>query len=111
MPWLPFHNSPFCCCSTPPPPRPPLLLPLPLHSYWCRYWIGAWFELPGYALRRKRYGWAVGTVSAETLYLLAIALLWRVNPVATLWTLVVPFGISSFALMFGNWWVLAWQQC
>lgn len=27
------------------------------------------------------------------------------NRVATLWTLLIPFLLSSFLLMFGNWWV------
>jgi hypothetical protein len=32
-----------------------------------------------------------------------VVLLWRRCWVATLYTLVLPYFISSFALMFGNW--------
>ncbi len=74
-----------------------------LRSYWCRYWIGAWFELPVYAARRKRFDWAARTVRSELLYWAVLALLWRVNHVATLWCFIIPFFLSSFLFMFGNW--------
>ena len=45
----------------------------------------------------------VSCTLAEVAYLGGMALLWRANWVATLWVLVLPFVISSFALMIGNW--------
>jgi hypothetical protein len=38
-----------------------------------------------------------------TIYWVVMGLLWRRNPVATLYTLMLPYLITSFALMFGNW--------
>ena len=39
----------------------------------------------------------------QLMWLCAVTTLNRVNPVATLWTLIIPYFVSSFALMFGNW--------
>lgn len=43
------------------------------------------------------------SVTTELAYLTAVRLLWQYNHVATLWVLVLPFLVSSLALMFGNW--------
>ncbi len=75
----------------------------PTRSYWLRYWVLAWVELPLYALRRRRWG-ALGTCLATELgYFAALRTLWLLSPLATKWVFVVPFFLSSFALMFGNW--------
>lgn len=84
-------------CRAPPHPTPPR------RRYWCRYWLGAWVELPLYALRRKRYAWCAAAAVSAAAYWAVVAALWRLNPVATTWVLLVPFALSSFALMFGNW--------
>ncbi|KAL6753173.1 fatty acid desaturase-domain-containing protein [Haematococcus lacustris] len=72
-------------------------------GYWCRFFVGAWLELPLYAARRKRSALSLSTLASEVLYWLLGAWLWRRNTVATLWTLVLPFLLSSFLLSFGNW--------
>ncbi len=84
-------------------PLPPCIDVFCCLRYWCRYWIGAWFELPAYALKKQRYEMAATTISSEVLYWGVLSVLWRVNPVATLWCWVIPFLLSSFLLMFGNW--------
>jgi len=48
----------------------------------------------------------VRTVSSIAAYWACIALLWQRNAVATLYTLVLPYFLSSLLLMFGNWWVV-----
>ncbi|KAG2450768.1 hypothetical protein HYH02_004605 [Chlamydomonas schloesseri] len=72
--------------------------------YWIRFWLCTWVELPAYALRKGRLGQAAGCAACALGYWVAVVGLWRhVNPVATLWVLLVPFFVSTFALMFGNW--------
>ena len=77
-----------------------MLLPC---SYWLRYWIFAWGELPLYAARRRRWRELAACLAAELAYLGVVRALWLFNPLATKWVFVVPFFLSSFALMFGNW--------
>ena len=61
-------------------------------------------ELPAYALRKGRLAEAAGCAACAMGYWAGLLALWRhVNPVATLWVLLVPFFVSTFALMFGNW--------
>ena len=45
----------------------------------------------------------VSCTLAEVAYLGGLVLLWRANWLATLWIFVLPFVVSSFALMIGNW--------
>ena len=78
----------------------PWLLPC---SYWLRYWVLAWGELPLYAARRRRWRELAACLAAELAYLGVVRALWLFNPLATKWVFVVPFFLSSFALMFGNW--------
>lgn len=46
---------------------------------------------------------------AESAYCAAMLALWRHNRVATTWVFLVPHVVTSFALMFGNWY--ASLQC
>ena len=39
----------------------------------------------------------------EATYWGAIRALWALHPTATLYAFLLPFCVSSFALMFGNW--------
>ncbi|GLI64976.1 hypothetical protein VaNZ11_008384 [Volvox africanus] len=71
--------------------------------YWVRFWLCTWIELPAYAARKGRHAQAVLCTICAVAYWVALAGLWRLNWVATLWSLVVPFFVSTFALMFGNW--------
>lgn len=71
--------------------------------YWFRHAVGAWVELLVYALRRRRFLLLGECLCMESAYILAVYMLWQWRPVATLWTLVLPYCLSSLALMFGNW--------
>lgn len=68
-----------------------------------RYLVGIWLELPLYAMKARRWGMAGQCLSMELLYFALVTALWHLNTAATVWTLVVPLVITSFALMFGNW--------
>ena len=43
------------------------------------------------------------SAAAETLYFGIVYMLWRWQPVQTLWVFILPYIITSAALMFGNW--------
>lgn len=60
-------------------------------------------ELPLYTLRTGRHAEAAAMLASEAAYLLAVLAAWRYNPVGATWVFVVPFFLSSFLLMFGNW--------
>lgn len=74
-----------------------------LTRYWLRFALLGSIEVPLYAWRRGRRAWALRTAAAIAAYWVAVALLWRRNWVATLYTLVLPYAVSSLLLMFGNW--------
>ena len=74
-----------------------------LRRYWLRHGVGAWVELLVYALRRRRYRLFAESLLAEGLYLGALRALWLWRPAATLWVFLIPYAITSLALMFGNW--------
>jgi hypothetical protein len=61
------------------------------------------FELPLYALRHGRTLEAARAALSMVAGSCLVLLLWRRCWVATLYTLVLPYFISSLALMFGNW--------
>eukprot|EP00887_Chlorella_sp_A99_P005783 scaffold1.g5783.t1 len=77
----------------------------PLHFawYWLRFAVGSWVELPWYAARARRWGALAACLAGEGTYLGGVAWLYRLSPMATKWVIVIPFCVSSFALMFGNW--------
>ena len=62
-----------------------------------------WIELPMYALRCARVRLAVSALGAALAYIAAVVLLYRLRPVATLWVFVLPYLLSTLAMMFGNW--------
>ena len=64
---------------------------------------GAWGEVLVYALRRRRYLLLAQSLLAEGLYLGALRAMWLWRPVATLWVYLIPYAITSLALMLGNW--------
>ncbi len=76
---------------------------VPFKRYWLRHSIAIWVELPVYAVRARRYRAAAQCLLAEAVHFGGLAVLWRLNSVATAWVFLLPFVISSFALMFGNW--------
>ena len=71
--------------------------------YWLRFLLAIWVELPLYALRRKRYAVLRESLAVICVYALAVSCLWRINSTATIWAVLVPYVVTSFALMIGNW--------
>lgn len=71
--------------------------------YWARHAAAAWLEVPLFALRSSRWALTGACLATEGSYILAVAALRRAAPVATAWVFLVPYVVSSFALMFGNW--------
>jgi fatty acid desaturase len=71
--------------------------------YWARFTFAIHFELLFYAIRKKRYGMALETFACEMLWVSTIVFLFRINPTATTFTLIIPFFLVSLMLMFGNW--------
>jgi len=61
------------------------------------------FELPWYAVRRQRYADAARALLSLCVFLSVLRALWVRCWVAALYTLLLPFLLSSLALMFGNW--------
>ena len=72
-------------------------------SYWLRYLLGIWIELPLYAFKAQRWQMVCHCLAFEAVYIASVTCLWPFNRAATLWTLLVPLVLTSFALMFGNW--------
>ena len=71
--------------------------------YWARHAIGAWIAVPAYAFTCKRWDLLWECLAGEVSYFAAAALIARSAPVAALWLLLVPYVVTSFAIMFGNW--------
>lgn len=71
--------------------------------YWFRFVFAIWIQLPYYAFSRKRYSLLTQNVFTSTLFFIGLYFLYQWKPVATTWVFIVPFFLSSFALMFGNW--------
>ena len=71
--------------------------------YWVRHATAAWLELLLYAVRRRRMGVLLKSAAAETLYFGIVYMLWRWQPVQTLWVFILPYIVTSAAFMFGNW--------
>lgn len=71
-------------------------------AYLCRYVAAAWAEVPLRCLRTRRWAALAGSVAAEAAYFGGAAAAWRANPRAALWVLLLPYALSSLALMFGK---------
>src|SRR5947209_2787692 len=108
-------SMPLClvshACADPGAPFPPSC-----HRYWLRFLALGCLELPLYAWRRRRRSTAAAAACNMAVYWAAVEALWLRNPVATLYTLLLPYALSSFLLMFGNWCVcmapaLSAQHC
>ena len=63
-------------------------------------------EVPAYACRAQRWQLLAQCLATEAAYLAAVGLLASRNLVAALWVFVIPYLLTSLALMFGNWCVL-----
>ena len=75
--------------------------------YWVRYLVGIWIELPLYAVKARRWGMVCQCLTMEALYIALVVALSYLNTAATVWTLLVPLMITSFALMLGNWYTVS----
>merc|ERR1711871_341237 len=71
--------------------------------YWARFCFGIHFELPFYAFKAKRYGMFAQNFVCHSLWVVGIYLLYNINPTATMFTAILPFFLTSLALMWGNW--------
>jgi len=56
-----------------------------------------------YAIKAQHWRMVLECLSLEAVYIALVACLWHINQAATVWTLIVPLMVTSFALMFGNW--------
>ena len=74
------------------------------YRYWAKHSLGAWIAVPLYAYRKQRYALLWECLLSESTYLGIVGLTSHTNPVAALWLLILPYFITSLALMFGNWW-------
>jgi len=72
-------------------------------QYLFKYMVGGWFVLPIYAAKKKLWSLLGEVLAVEAVYLVLVYSLYQHNHVATTWVFIVPFCITSFALMFGNW--------
>lgn len=59
-------------------------------------------QVPLRCVRYRRWGLLAASCAAEAAYFAAGAAAWRANPRAALWVLLIPYCISSLALMFGK---------
>jgi fatty acid desaturase len=71
--------------------------------YFLRFFFVVVFELSAYFVRRKRRSLLVRTLVGEGLFCFGVAALVFLNWRATLVVFVVPFVVTRFAMMAGNW--------
>jgi hypothetical protein len=71
-------------------------------AYWLRFALGGWVETPLRCVRYGRWRLLAASVAAEAAYFGCAAAAWKLNPRATLWVLLLPYAISTLALMFGK---------
>ncbi|GBG25312.1 Hypothetical Protein FCC1311_015292 [Hondaea fermentalgiana] len=70
--------------------------------YISKYFTHAVFYLPYYALKKKKYGLFAFHAVCWVSYFIGGAYLYTLHPVATLWTIPIPFVVLGGALMQGN---------
>ena len=58
--------------------------------------------MPLVCLRHRRYRLVAGSVAAEAAYFAGVYCAWRLNPRAATWVFIVPYFVTSLALMFGK---------
>ena len=70
----------------------------PLHFlvYWLRFLLLIWFELPYYALRRRRLALALGACAGTICF---FGMVWA----SMAWMFVLPTIVNSLLFMFSNW--------
>jgi len=71
--------------------------------YWLRYLFAVWVQLPYYLYRRSRFDLLGSCLLGLGAYLCGTYYLYNYwSAQATFWVLVLPYCVSSFLLMFGN---------
>lgn len=68
-----------------------------------RYTVLGWVEVPYQAIKSRRYKLFAECTAAECAYIFTVHSVYTTAPCFCTWVFIVPFIISSFALMFGNW--------
>lgn len=71
-------------------------------AHWLRFALGGWVEVPLRCARYRRWRLLAASCAAEAAYFGAAAAAWRANPRACFWVLLLPYCLSSLALMFGK---------
>jgi fatty acid desaturase len=71
--------------------------------YFLRFFVGALPDLATYMARKKRHGLMLRVMTGELLFYFGVAALFTVNWRATLCVFFLPFVITRFAMMAGNW--------
>jgi len=72
--------------------------------YWARHAFLGPIEVPLVAAANKSWHLLVACLSTEISYMATVGwLYYYVAPIATFWVFILPYIVSSFALMFGNW--------
>jgi hypothetical protein len=72
-------------------------------AYFLRFFFGALFQLLGYFAKKRRYALLVRCAMGELLFYVAVGGLLFVNWRAALIVFVIPFVVTRFAMMAGNW--------
>ena len=62
-----------------------------------------WFELPYHLIKQKRNKAAIRCLLGTVVFFTSTYYLFGVRPIATLFVLILPTIVLSFALMEGNW--------
>ncbi|KAJ3407608.1 hypothetical protein HDV05_005335 [Chytridiales sp. JEL 0842] len=71
--------------------------------YFTRFYFLAWLDLPLYFLSHNQPHRALHSLLLESLSLLSLCTLTTHQPFPTLFTLLIPFHVSRFGMMTGNW--------
>jgi len=71
--------------------------------YWLKFYTTTYFYLPYYAMKRGMYTLAMQGILGSVAYFFTLHMSYQRNPAATIYVLLLPNIITSFALMFGNW--------
>lgn len=72
-------------------------------AYWLRHALCSLVELPLYCIRRQRWDLLGKLVLGGVLWITVVTAMYGVAPVQTKWILIIPYLVTSFLLMFGNW--------
>jgi len=72
-------------------------------GYWLRFFLVIHIQLPYVAFKRSGAKLALTTLCNTGLFFSLIFFSYRVNAVFSFWGLMVPYFLTCFLLMFGNW--------